>query len=259
MSDIRFDIQSLHAAYAAGLPIAEVIDTVFARIDDGGDPGIFIHLADAADLMAQARALGDIRSRGKAALGRSVRRQGQHRRRGHADHCRLPRLCLFAREGRNRGRRAEGGRRAGRRQDQSRPVRHRPRRRAHALPHPEKRGRSEASAGRLIVRLGSGDGAWHRFLRARHRHGRLRPHSGRLEQHRRAEADGRRALGQRRRAGLPHARLRVGLRPDGRGRLVGLRDCRRSRCRRSLFEDDRNPAACPPAGADASASQPKPI
>ena len=59
MSDIRFDIQSLLAAYAAGLPIAEVIDTVFARINDCGDPGIFIHLADAADLMAQARALGE--------------------------------------------------------------------------------------------------------------------------------------------------------------------------------------------------------
>jgi allophanate hydrolase len=59
MNGIHFDIQSLHAAYASGLPLTEVIATVFARIEDSGDPGIFIHLADAADLVAQARALGE--------------------------------------------------------------------------------------------------------------------------------------------------------------------------------------------------------
>ena len=58
MSGIRFDIGSLHAAYASGMPVAEVIDTIFARIDAAGDPGIFIHLADRAELLAQARALG---------------------------------------------------------------------------------------------------------------------------------------------------------------------------------------------------------
>jgi allophanate hydrolase len=41
------------------LPIAEVVETVFARIEDSSDPGIFIHLTDPADLMAQARALGE--------------------------------------------------------------------------------------------------------------------------------------------------------------------------------------------------------
>ncbi|WP_434724100.1 allophanate hydrolase [Mesorhizobium sp. RIZ17] len=58
MSDIRFDIGSLHAAYRAGTDIAEVIDTVLARIGAAGDPGIFIHLATRTELLAQAEALG---------------------------------------------------------------------------------------------------------------------------------------------------------------------------------------------------------
>jgi allophanate hydrolase len=58
MSDIRFDIGSLHAAYRAGTDIAEVIDTVLARVEAASDPGIFIHLATRAVLLAQAEALG---------------------------------------------------------------------------------------------------------------------------------------------------------------------------------------------------------
>jgi allophanate hydrolase len=58
MSDIRFDIGSLHAAYRAGTDIAEVIDTVLARIEAAGDPGIFIHLATKAEMLAEAEALG---------------------------------------------------------------------------------------------------------------------------------------------------------------------------------------------------------
>ncbi|AZO18593.1 allophanate hydrolase [Mesorhizobium sp. M2A.F.Ca.ET.043.05.1.1] len=58
MSDIRFDIASLRAAYQSGLGIAEVIDAVLARIDAAGDPGIFIHLATKEELLAEAEALG---------------------------------------------------------------------------------------------------------------------------------------------------------------------------------------------------------
>ena len=58
MNDIRFDIGSLHAAYEAGTGIAEVIDTALARIDAADDPGILIHLATRAELLAQAEALG---------------------------------------------------------------------------------------------------------------------------------------------------------------------------------------------------------
>ncbi|RWM07770.1 allophanate hydrolase [Mesorhizobium sp.] len=58
MSDIRFDIASLHAAYRSGTGIAEVIDTIFARAEAADDPGIFIHLATRAELLTQAEALG---------------------------------------------------------------------------------------------------------------------------------------------------------------------------------------------------------
>jgi allophanate hydrolase len=58
MSDIRFDIGSLHAAYQAGASLAEVIDTVLARIAAAADPGIFIHLATRAEMLAEAEALG---------------------------------------------------------------------------------------------------------------------------------------------------------------------------------------------------------
>ncbi len=53
-----FDIASLHAAYQDGFTAADMIDTVFARIAKVNDPGIFIHLADNGDLLAQAEALG---------------------------------------------------------------------------------------------------------------------------------------------------------------------------------------------------------
>ena len=54
---------------------------------------------------------------------------------------------------------AAGGRRAPRRQDQSRPVRDRPRRRAHALSRAAECARSRTRAGRLVFRFGRGGGA----------------------------------------------------------------------------------------------------
>ncbi|MBO9124289.1 MULTISPECIES: allophanate hydrolase [unclassified Rhizobium] len=53
-----FDIASLHAFYAAGGTVAEIIDQVFARIAAVDDPGIFLHLADRQSLLAEAAALG---------------------------------------------------------------------------------------------------------------------------------------------------------------------------------------------------------
>lgn len=58
MSELRFDIGSLHAAYAAGTSVAAVIDMVHARIEAADDPGIFIHLASKTEMLAQAQKLG---------------------------------------------------------------------------------------------------------------------------------------------------------------------------------------------------------
>jgi allophanate hydrolase len=52
------DIGSLLQFYSNGGSVAEIIETVFDRIAEVDDPGIFIHLADKAELMAQARQLG---------------------------------------------------------------------------------------------------------------------------------------------------------------------------------------------------------
>ncbi len=58
MSEIHFDIGRLHAAYAAGISVADMIDAVHARIAAADDPGIFIHLAGKADMLKQAQTLG---------------------------------------------------------------------------------------------------------------------------------------------------------------------------------------------------------
>ena len=58
MSDLSFDITSLHRAYASGLRPADVIDTVFQRLAAADDPGIFIHHAAKEALVSEAAALG---------------------------------------------------------------------------------------------------------------------------------------------------------------------------------------------------------
>ena len=58
-SDLHFDIQSLHAGYAAGVTAKEMIDAVLGRIDAANDPGIFLHLASKQELLDAASTLGD--------------------------------------------------------------------------------------------------------------------------------------------------------------------------------------------------------
>ncbi|WMS41049.1 allophanate hydrolase [Acuticoccus sp. MNP-M23] len=58
LANTPFTLAGLTAAIAAGTRPAEIVAEVFRRIDAVGDPGIFIHLADKAALMAEAEALG---------------------------------------------------------------------------------------------------------------------------------------------------------------------------------------------------------
>jgi allophanate hydrolase len=64
MTDIRsaglpaFDIASLLNFYRNGGSVAEIIERVFSRIAEVDDPGIFIHLADRAQVLAEAAKLG---------------------------------------------------------------------------------------------------------------------------------------------------------------------------------------------------------
>ena len=119
-----------------------------------------------------------------------------------------------------RGRRPPAARRRARhRQDQPRPVRHRPRRHALALRHAAQ----PVAAGSRLRRLQLGFGRCRvdgdRPAGAGHRHGRLGPGAGRVQQHRRPEAEPGARLDEGRGAGVPLARLRVDLRAYGGGRL----------------------------------------
>lgn len=59
MTAIPLTIPSLRSAYAAGLSPAAVVEQVFARIEEVGDPNIFLCLFDKAEVLAAARSLGD--------------------------------------------------------------------------------------------------------------------------------------------------------------------------------------------------------
>ncbi len=172
---------------------------------------------------------------GPPALRHSGGDQGQHRRRGTADHRRLPGLRLQARQGRHRRGAAAPGRRDRHRQDQSRPVRDRPGRRALALWHAAQRAQSGADPRRIELGLGGRGRRGPRAARARHRHRGLRTRAGGAQQHRRPEAEPRPRLDRGRGAGLPLARLRLDLRADHRRLLDGARRHRRPGRSRSLF------------------------
>ncbi len=59
LSTLPFTLSALRNAYASGVSPLDVIEDVYARLDRIGDPHIFIHLCPKADLLEQARALGD--------------------------------------------------------------------------------------------------------------------------------------------------------------------------------------------------------
>ena len=124
----------------------------------------------------------------------------------------LPRVRLHANPFGDRRRAARGGGRDRHRQDQSRSVRHGPRRHAFALRHPRQRLQCGVRLGRLQFRLRRFGRRRSRLVRSWHRHRRLRPRARRLQQHRRSQAYQRLDQHARRRARLPHAGHRVHLR-----------------------------------------------
>lgn len=58
LNTLPFTINALREAYAAGTNPADVIDEIFKRLDAVGDPGIFIHLREREELLAEAETLG---------------------------------------------------------------------------------------------------------------------------------------------------------------------------------------------------------
>lgn len=58
LTDLPFDITSLHAAYAGGLTPSDVLGQFRHRLARANDPGIFLHLMSAGSLADQIAALG---------------------------------------------------------------------------------------------------------------------------------------------------------------------------------------------------------
>ena len=58
MTAPNFDFTSLRAAYAGGTAPARIVELAYAKIADINDPGIFLHLRDKAEVLADADALG---------------------------------------------------------------------------------------------------------------------------------------------------------------------------------------------------------
>ncbi len=66
---IDLQSSSLHRAYAQGLTPAEMVEQVFAAIENAGDPGIFISLRERASVLSDAAALGPFEPAGKPLWG----------------------------------------------------------------------------------------------------------------------------------------------------------------------------------------------
>ena len=205
-------IAAIVAAHRSGAASPEAtIARSYARIRAHDDPAIFIALRDEADALAEAKALAAAGNTDLPLYGVPVAVKDNIDVKGLPTTAACP---AFAYQPTKDATCVARLKRAGRdhdRQDQSRSVRHRPRRRAHALWRSAQPVQSGADPRRIEFGLGRRGRRRPRSARARHRHRRLRPGAGRLEQHRRAQAEPRARLHRRAGAGLPHARLRIGV------------------------------------------------
>ena len=214
----------------------DTIARSYARIRAHDDPAIFITLRDEADARRRGAALAAKAARTLPLYGIPFAVKDNIDVAGIADHRRLPGLRLHAGQGRHR---ASRGCARPARSSSARPIS------TSSPPAWSACARPTACRATLfdptLIPGGSSSGSAvavarrPRAARARHRHRRLRPRAGRAQQHRRPEAEPRPRLDRRRGAGLPHARLRLGVRADRRRRLDRARRDRRPGCRRSLL------------------------
>ena len=59
LSNLSFDLASLHAAYAHGLSAEALVEEVYRRVDALGDPGIFLYRIPLEEMLHAARALDE--------------------------------------------------------------------------------------------------------------------------------------------------------------------------------------------------------
>ena len=206
-------------AYRSGAARPEdIVARSYARIRAHGDPAMFIRLRDEAEATRRSAGLPPAGETSLPLYGIPVAVKDNIDVERPADHGGLSGLRLSARARTPPAWQAARRRRDHHRQDQPRPVRDRPGRRALALRHAAQHCSTRAHPGRLEQGLGVRGRARARAAFARHRYGRLGPRAGGVQQHRRLQAEPRPRFDRGRGAGLPHARLRLGVRADGRRR-----------------------------------------
>ena len=162
-------VAAIVAAHRAGtMTPAQTIARSYQRIRDHNDPAVFISLRDEKDALAEAEALAKKDAAQLPLYGVPVAVKDNIDVAGHADHRGLPGLLLYAGARFDGGRKTARGRRHHHRQDQSRPVRHRPRRRALALRHSRQSDprRSRFRADRVRDRRSRFPPAWCRWRSA---------------------------------------------------------------------------------------------
>ena len=179
-------VASIVAAHRTGTVTPEqTVARSYARVRANGDAAVFITMRPEDDVLAEARALAAADPAGRPLYGVPVAVKDNI----DVAACRPPRparpLAITRRMTRPAVARLRAGRRHRHRQDQSRPVRDRPRRHALALWHPAQHVRCRAHPGRLELGLGGRGRRRSRAVGARHRHGRLRPRAGGAQQYRR--------------------------------------------------------------------------
>jgi hypothetical protein len=220
--DLPMDRASLHAAYAGGVSPAAIVALVHRRLASLDDPGIFIHLIGEADARAAAMALPAFDPGRFPLWGLPVAVKDNIDVAGLPTTAGCPAFAYVPGESAPAAQllRDAGAILIGKTNlDQF----------ATGLvgvrtPYPVPRNAYDAA----------------RDAGARHRHRRFGPRAGGAEQHRRAEAVAWRGFHARRRAGLPHARLRFRLRAE-RGRCLGrVRRHRRRGRGRSVLAPDRS-------------------
>ncbi len=173
-------IASLLAGHRSGeRAVSDTVRRVFCRIREIGDPAIFISLRDEASVLADAEKLAGA-DRSLPLYGIPVAIKDNIDVAGLPTTAACPAFAYTPAARRGGGGAARAGRRARHRQDQPRPVRHRPRRHALALRHAAQPAAGRPRQRRLQLGLGSGCGEGHCAAGARHGHGRLRQGAGRL-------------------------------------------------------------------------------
>ena len=215
-----FTLDALRRAYSEGLRPEAVVAEGFRRLDKADDPGIFIHQAR-DEALAAARALAKPDGRPLWGIPFAVKDNidvaGMPTTAACPDFAYMPERDAFVVSAPARGRCDPTW------QDQSRPVRNRPCRHAHAVSGTPERARPRDRARRLLLRFGGGGGARHRGVCARHGHGRFRARAGGPERHRGIETDAWSVVGDGRRAGLSNIGYDLGIRPDRCGCLECVR------------------------------------